>query len=172
MLKRVERRPHHIVRIGSANRFGHNILNPQRLKNGAHWTTCDNTGAGRRRTQEHFARTVVAMDIVMKGTTFTQGDANQIPLRRIRRFLDRVRYLPCLPMAKADAPLLIAHDDKSGEPKPPATFYHLGDTIDMNELVYELAIAIIALPFPTSAMWFSRHQRTLSFVSSPSLSRP
>ena len=75
-------------------------------------------------------------------------------------------------MAKADAPLLIADDDKSCKPEPPTAFYHLGDTIDMNELVDEFAIAILALPFPTSAMWFSRHQRTLSFVSSPSLSRP
>ena len=115
---------------------------------------------------------MVAMDVVMKRTPFAQRNANQVPLRRISRFLDRVRHLACLPMAKADAPLLIADDDKSSKPKPTAAFYHLGDTIDMNELIYELAIAILALPFPTSAMWFSRHQPTLSFVSSPSLSRP
>jgi hypothetical protein len=115
---------------------------------------------------------MMPMDVVMERTPLSQRNADQIAFRRISRFLDGVWHLTGLAMAKTDASLLIANDYKSGEPKTPATFNHLGDAIDMNEFVYELAIAILALPFPTSAMWFSSHQRTLSFVSSPSLSRP
>src|SRR5208337_1157256 len=167
MLQRIECSPHHVVRIRGADRFRDDILNAQRLKHGAHWTTCDNTRSGRCCPQEHFARAMVAVDVMMERAPFAQRNADQTAFRRISRLLNGVRHFACLTMTEANAPFLIADDDKSSKPKASAAFHHLGNTVDVNELVHEFAIAIVTVPFPASAMWFSRHQRTLSFVSSP-----
>ena len=49
-------------------------------------------------------------------------------------------------MAEADAALLVADDDERGEAEPPAALHHLGDAVDVHELVEELAVALVALP--------------------------
>ena len=150
MLKRIERGPHHIVRIGGADRFRDDVLNAQRFENRAHRTTCDDAGARRRGAQKHTARAMVTVNVMMKRTTLAQRDADQIPFRGIRRFLDRIRHLARPSVTKAYAPLLVADDNKSRKSETPAAFYHLGDAVDVNELVDELAVAILAVPFSAS----------------------
>ncbi len=115
---------------------------------------------------------MMAVDIVMERAAFAQGNADQIAFRRICSFLDRIRHFARLTMAKADPALLIADNDKRRKPEAAAALHHFGDAVDVNEFVDELAVAIVAVPFPASAMWFSSHEPTLSFFSSPSLSRP
>ena len=61
-----------------------------------------------------------------------------------------------LAMAITDPALLVADDNKSGETKPAAAFHHLGDAIDMDQTIHELAVAI--LPVAASAAFpFTRH---------------
>jgi hypothetical protein len=42
----------------------------------------------------------------------------------------------------ADASALIADHDEGREAEPPSALHHLGDAIDVHELVDELAIAV------------------------------
>src|ERR1700737_976748 len=44
-LERIEGCPHHVVRVGRAERFGYPVLHPQRLDHSAHWTAANNAGA-------------------------------------------------------------------------------------------------------------------------------
>ena len=52
-------------------------------------------------------------------------------------------------MAEADAALLVADDDERGEAEAPAALHHLGDAIDVNELVDELAVALAIVAVPS-----------------------
>jgi hypothetical protein len=47
-------------------------------------------------------------------------------------------------MAEADASTLVADDDECREAEAAAALHHLGDAVDMDELVDELAVALFA----------------------------
>ena len=47
-----------------------------------------------------------------------------------------------LPWPKPTRPLLVADDHERGEAEAPAALHHLGDAVDVDELVDELAVAI------------------------------
>jgi hypothetical protein len=113
---------------------------------------------------------MMAVDVMMQRAAFAERHPDKIPLRGVRCFLDRVRNLTRLTVAKAYASFLVANNYQRSETEAPAPLYDLGDTIDVNELIHKLAVAIIAVPLSTSAMWFSSHEHILSFFSSPSLS--
>ncbi len=49
-------------------------------------------------------------------------------------------------MAKADPALLIAHDDQRREAEPTSALHHLGDPVDVHELVDEFAVAFFVPP--------------------------
>ena len=54
-------------------------------------------------------------------------------------------------MAEADAAALVADHDERGEAEAPAALHHLGDAVDVDELVDELAVALFAaIPLPVA----------------------
>jgi hypothetical protein len=66
-------------------------------------------------------------------------------------------------VAEADAALLVADDDEGCEAETPSALHHLRDAIDVNELVDEFAVAIVAIPPAALALvWFSCHLRSRS----------
>jgi hypothetical protein len=66
-------------------------------------------------------------------------------------------------MAEANAALLVADDDQRRETEAPSALDHLGDAVDVNELVDEFAVAIVAIPPAALALvWFSCHLRSRS----------
>src|SRR2546423_4130538 len=159
MLQRIERRPHHVVRVGRSDRLRDNVLHPEHVEYGAHRAARDNARAGRRRAQKHFARTMAAEHVVMQRAALAQRHADQVPLSRIRRLADRLRHLARLAMAVPDTALLVADDHERRETETPAAFHHLGNTVDMDELVYELARLF---PLPGAGafalVWFTCHR--------------
>jgi hypothetical protein len=48
-------------------------------------------------------------------------------------------------VAEADAALLVADDDEGGEAEATATLDHLGDAVDVNELVDDAVVALLAV---------------------------
>jgi hypothetical protein len=48
-------------------------------------------------------------------------------------------------MAEADPALLVADDDERGETETTAALHHLGDAVDVDELVDEFAVALVAI---------------------------
>ncbi len=93
----------------------------------------------------HLAGAVTARHVVMQGATLAQRHADQVALGRIGRLADRLRHLARLAVTMADAALLVADHDERREAEAPAALHHLGHTIDVDELVDELARLF---PFP------------------------
>ena len=81
----------------------------------------------------------------MQSPTFTQRHADQAALGTLRRLADRLGHLARLAMAETDAALLVADDDERGKAKALAALHHLGDAIDVNELVEKLVVPVIAV---------------------------
>src|SRR5262247_502478 len=67
VLQRIEGRPHHVVRIGRADRLRHHVLHAERLEHGAHGPAGDDAGAGGRRAQKYFSGAVAAEHVVVQG---------------------------------------------------------------------------------------------------------
>ena len=77
----------------------------------------------------------------MQRAALAQRHADQRALGRLGRLADRFRHFARLAVAEADAALLVADDHQRGEAEPPAALHHLGDAVDVDQLVDELAVA-------------------------------
>ena len=64
------------------------------------------------------------------------------------RLADRFRHFARLAVAEADAALLVADDHEGGEAEAPAALHDLGDAVDVDQLVDELAVAVVAVALP------------------------
>ena len=53
-------------------------------------------------------------------------------------------------MAEADAALLVAHHHQRGKTEAAAALHHLGDTVDVHQLVDEFVVALFAVPAATA----------------------
>src|SRR5207253_1051503 len=95
---------------------------------------------------------VTAKHVVVERAALAERHSNQAALRRLGRLADRLRHLARLAVAEADAPLLVADDDQCREAEPASALHHLGDAIDMDELVDKFTVAL----FPV-AVSFSCH---------------
>ena len=81
----------------------------------------------------------------MQRPALAQRHADQAALGGFGRLADRLGHLAGLAVAEADAALLVADDDERGEAEAPAALHHLGDAVDVDELVHELAVALLAI---------------------------
>ncbi len=100
-------------------------------------------GAARRTTLPAPKRHV---HVVVQRTAFAERNANHVALCRIGRLADRFRHFAGLARAVADATTAVTDHDQGPERKPPAALHHLGDTIDVHELVDQLVI-LVTIPF-------------------------
>src|SRR6266403_2354742 len=155
MLQRIEGRANHVVGIRRADRLRHHVLDTERLEHGAHRAAGDDAGTRRRRTQVNPPRPVTAGDIVMQRAAFAKRHARQVALRRFGRLADRLGYFACLAVAESDATLLVADHDQRRKAEALATLDDLRHTIDVDELVDELAVALLAIPAPFASAAFA-----------------
>src|SRR5262249_34596410 len=118
-------------------------------------TAGDDAGTGGRRTQIDPARAVTAGDVVMQRAAFAQCNPRQVPLGRFGRLADRLRHLARLAMAEPDPALLVADHDQRGKAEALAALDDFRHAIDMDELVDELAVALLALPVPFASAAFA-----------------
>src|SRR3954447_1414063 len=100
----------------------------------------DDAGPRRRRAQVNPARTVTARNVVMQRAAFAKRNAGQVALGRLGRLADRLRDFARLAVTNTDAALLIADDDQRREAEALAALDDLRHTIDVDELVDELAV--------------------------------
>ena len=85
---------------------------------------------------------VAAVDVVMQGAPVAQRHVHHGLLGGLGRLADRFGHLARLAVAEPDPALLVADHHKGGETEAPATLDHLGDTVDVHQAVYKLAVAI------------------------------
>ncbi len=151
VLQRVEGRADHVVGVRRAQRLRDHVLHAERLEHGAHRAAGDDAGARRRRAQHDLAGAPAAVDVVMQRAALAQRHADQAALGRFGRLADRLRHFARLAVAEADAALLVADDDERGEAEAPAALHHLGDAVDVDELVDEFAVALFAVILAAAA---------------------
>src|SRR5690606_9320817 len=116
--------------------------------------TGDDSGTGLGGAHQNLTSAVNAIDIVVQRAAFAQWHENHVALGSLSRLADGFRHFTRLAMAETDATLLVANDHESRETKTAATLDHLGNTIDVNELIDKLAVALFALTtvVPTSLL--------------------
>src|SRR5262249_19484173 len=148
--KRREGGFHHVMRIGGTDRLGDHVFDSQRFADSAHGTAGDYTGAGYRRPHHNRASPEAADHIVMQGSSFAQCDAHQWPFGVFGRLADGLRDLACLAGPVTDAALAVADHHESGEAETPSALNDLGNPIDADQLLDDLAF--IAAAFPICAV--------------------
>src|ERR1700676_3235221 len=158
MFRPIEGRANHVVRIRGADRLRHHVLDAERLEHRAHRAAGDDAGTRRRRPQKNPAGAVTAGDIMMQRAAFAQRHPGQIALGRLGRLADRLGHFARLAVAEADAPLLVADHDQRRKAEALAALDDLRHTIDVDELVDELAVAFFpAAPVAATAFAFTCH---------------
>src|SRR3974390_3537679 len=103
---------------------------------------------------------MLAGHVVMQRAALAQRHLDEVPLGGLGRLPDRLGHLARLAVAEADAALLVADDYERGEAEAPSALHHLGNAIDMHELVDELAVALTLLAvssFRASAAFAIHH---------------
>src|SRR6266481_2819 len=158
MLEGVERRANHVVGVRRADRLRHHVLNAERLEHRTHRAAGDDAGTRRRRTQVNPPSAVTAGDIVMQRAALAKRHARQVALRRFGRLADRLGHFARLAVAESDATLLVADHDQRRKAEALAALDDLRHTIDVDELVDELAVAFFpAAPVAATAFAFTCH---------------
>src|SRR5262249_38655547 len=154
VLERVEGRPHHVVGVRRAERFRHHVLHAQRFEHRAHRPAGDDAGPGGGRPQVYASGPMAAGYVVVQRAAFSQGDADETAFGGVGRLANRLRHFARLAVAEADPPLFVADHDERGKAEAAATLNHLGDAVDVHELIGEFAFAL----FPVAAIaWFTCH---------------
>src|SRR5690606_39789619 len=85
------------------------------LEHRTHRTTSNDTSTSRSCAKQNLASAVTTIHIVMKGTTRTKWNKDQITLGSFSCLTDCLRYFARLTMTKANAALLIAHYYQCGK---------------------------------------------------------
>ncbi len=98
---------------------------------------------------------MAAFDVVVKSAARTQRHEDHVALGALGGLANRLRHFTGLAVTEADAALLVAYDDESGEAEPASALHDLGDAIDVNELVddavvavFTVTVAVTTAPFP------------------------
>src|SRR5262245_9995775 len=154
LLQGIEGGTHHVVGVGATERLGDHVLHAEHFEHRTGRTAGNDARAWRRRAQHHLAGAVATLRVVMQGAPLAQRHAHQAAPRRLRGLADRLRHLARLAVTEANPSLLIADHDQGSKTKALAAFHHLGHTIDVHQLVFELAIALLAIAIPVS-IWTS-----------------
>ena len=93
----------------------------------------------------------------MQRAARAQRHEDQFALGQLGRLADRLRHLACLAVAEADAALLVADDDERCEAEAPSALHDLGDAVDVDELVDELAVFAVTAAIAAAVPAFLCH---------------
>src|SRR2546426_477005 len=117
VLQRVQRGPHHVVRVGGAEALGEDVAHAGTLQHRAHRAAGDDPGPGRGRLQEHAPRAVVTDDFVRDGRA-RERDLDQATAGGFDRLAHRLAHLVRLAGGDPDAPLPLPPHSRLRHPEP------------------------------------------------------
>src|SRR5689334_8791486 len=140
-LQAVDRRLEHVDRIRRAEALGEDVADAAELEHRADATTRDHARSLACGTQQHSRRAELAEDLVRDRRALLRH-REQVLLRVVHRLRDRQRHLARLAVADADAVDLVADYDERREREPPAALDDLGDTVDLDHALLELALSL------------------------------
>jgi hypothetical protein len=84
----------------------------------------------------------MAAHFVMDGAAVLERNADQRPLGVFGGLADGFRHFTRLAMTETHAAGAVADNHQRGEREPAATLHDLGDTVDVHQLVDQIAVAI------------------------------
>src|SRR5207249_5639943 len=153
MLERIQRGPHHVVRVGGAEALGEDVAHAGALEHRAHRAARDDAGPGRGRLEQHAPGAVVTDDLMRDGRA-RERDLDHAAAGGFDGLANRLAHLVRLAGGHPDASLPVAHGDERVEAEAPAALHDLRDAVDGNDVLDEpvalaLSLARIA-PLPAA----------------------
>src|SRR5688500_9914879 len=137
-LETFHRRAHHVVRIRRAEALREDVADADALHHGAHRAAGDDAGARRRGLHQHAPRPVLPDDLV-RDRPAGQRDVDHRAAGGVDGLADRLRHLVRLARGEAHAPLTVADGDERVEGEAPAALHDLGDAVDRDHVLDEIA---------------------------------
>src|SRR5213593_1016471 len=179
VLQRIQRGPHHVVRVGGAEALGEDVAHAGALEHRAHGSAGDDAGPRRGRLQKHAPGAVVTDDFVRDGRA-RERDLDQATAGGFDRLAHRLAHLVRLAGGDPDAPLPVAHGDERVEAEAPAALHDLRDAVDGDDVLDKpvalaLALARVAplpAPPPTPAAPAPATPSATSATTTPSTPAP
>src|SRR5919108_1097674 len=128
----------HVDRVRRAEALREDVADAAQLEDGADAAAGDDAGSLARRTQQHPRGAVRAEDLVRDRRAVLR-DREEVLLRVLDGLRDRERHLTRLAVADADPVDLVPDHHERGEREPPAALDDLGDAVDLDHALLELA---------------------------------
>src|SRR5579884_1575861 len=138
LLERGDGRLRHVDWVRRPERLREHVADAAELEHGADAAAGDDAGALGGGAQ-HDARGVEVAGHLVRDRRAVLRHREQVLLRVLDGLRDRERDLARLAVADADAVDLVADDDERREREPPAALDDLGDAVDLDHALLELA---------------------------------
>ena len=112
------------------------------------------------------AGAVPAGNVMVQRPCLAQRNPDHLALGLLGRLADGFGHFARLAVTEADAALLVADDDECRKAEALAALHHLGDAIDMHQLVDKLAVPLFAVILAITALgtFLSHIASRLSFA--------
>ncbi|CAI8285116.1 MAG: Uncharacterised protein [Cellulomonadaceae bacterium TMED98] len=114
-------------------------MNSRTLQDGTNRTTGDNTGTRGGGAQQHNSCCGFTLHRVRNGLG-DAGHAEEVLFRFLYTLRNRQGHLAGLAVSNADHSLTVSHHDQSSKREASTTLDHLGDTVDRDNTLKELAL--------------------------------
>src|SRR5215218_5599993 len=139
-LERGDRGLDEVDRVLAAERLREDVVDARELEDRTHASTCDDAGTGRGRLEQH-ARGGVDAERLVSDRRAVHRHLDHRAACALYALLDRDRNLVRLAVADADLRLLVAHDDERREREATAALDDLGDAVDLDHALLQIAVA-------------------------------
>src|SRR5256886_8981882 len=148
VLEGVERRPHHIMRVGRAEALREDVAHASALQYRAYRASRDDPGARRGGLEEHPPGAMMADDLV-RNRGARERHLQHATARGFDGLADRFADLVRLPRRDADVPVPVAHGDQRVEAEAPAPPPHPCPTAARHDVLAEpVALPLSPAPIP------------------------
>jgi hypothetical protein len=134
---------HDVDRVRRTERLAQNVMDTGALKHGADRSTGDNTGTCGCGTQKYNTGCSLTLYGVRDGHS-DAGNAEEVLLRFFDTLGDSGRNFASLAVANADHSVTVSDDDESREAKATTTLDDLGNAVDGDNALEELALLSVA----------------------------
>src|SRR6266516_464920 len=137
----VDRRLEHVDRVRRPQALREDVANAADLEHSADAAARDHARSLAGRAQQHARGAELAQDLVGDRRALLRH-GEQVLLRIVDRLGDRERHLARLAVTDADAVDLVPDHDERREREPPAALDDLGDAVDLDHALLELALSL------------------------------
>src|SRR5919108_531934 len=139
-LEAVDRRLEHVDRVRRPEALRQDVAHAAELEDGADAAAGDDARPLAGGPEQDAGGAELTKDL-MRDRRALLRHGEEVLLRVVDSLRDRERDLARLAVADADAVDLVADHDQGGEREPPSAFDDLGDPVDLDDALLELALS-------------------------------